>query len=127
MENMKNISVNSTGKVGYCLIKTRGETKRLPLDEITFIEQLGRKLYFHTTTDNRVMEMYEKISYAMPFLSCNFIVAGKAALNHLMIKSVTVDGKVKFTNGSFYLLNKKQTPTFRRIYEEMSRTHSCLW
>ena len=106
------------------MIKTRGETERLPLDEITFIEQLGRKLYFHTVTDDRVKEMYEKISYALPFLSCDFIVAGKAAINHCMVKSVTVDGKVKFTDGSFYLLSKKQTPAFRRIYEEKSKAHA---
>ena len=108
------------------MIKTRGEAKRLSLDEITFIEQMGRKLYFHTTGESRTMEMYEKISYALPFLSENFIVAGRTALNYCMIKSVAVDGKVNFVNGSFYLLSKKQLPAFRKLYEEMSKRNSVI-
>ena len=124
---MTRSAVSTTGISGYCLIKTRSEAKRLPLDEITFIEQLGRKLYFHTACDDRVLEMYEKISYALPFLSSNFIVAGRTALNHNMIRSVAVDGKITFFDGSFYLLSKKQLPAFRKIYEELSRTNSVIF
>ena len=124
---MTRSAVSTAGIGEYCLIKTRSEAKRLPLDEITFIEQLGRKLYFHTIGDERILEMYEKISYAMPFLSDNFIVAGRTALNYCMIKSVAVDGKINFVNGTFYLLSKKQLPAFRKIYEEMSKVNSVIF
>jgi hypothetical protein len=108
-------------KIEYCLVKTRREDEKLALNEITFIEQLGRKLYFHTIDNNKCFEMYEKISYALPFLDSSFIVAGRVAINHYMIKSVAVDGKVRFCNGTCYLLSKKQIAQFRNLYGEMSK------
>ncbi len=114
-------SVDKVNKFGeYCLIKTRTEVKRLLLSNILYIEQNGRKLVFHTVHDVKDIEMYEKISYAIPYLNKNFIVVGKAALNSLHIHSVSAGGAVEFFDGSVYNLSTKQCGPFRREYIRLS-------
>ncbi|MBQ7605352.1 MAG: hypothetical protein IJU59_02565 [Firmicutes bacterium] len=112
---------NNTNIFGeYCLVKTRAEVKRLLLANILFIEQSGRKLYFHTVHDVKDIVMYEKLSYAIPYLNDNFIVVGKAALNASHIHSVSAGGAVRFFNGSVYNLSAKQCGSFRREYVRLS-------
>ncbi len=117
---MKSIICSIDKNVEYCLVKTRSEVKRLLLSKILFIEQNGRKLYFHTVHDEKDIEMYEKISYAIPYLNEDFIVVGKVALNACHIHSVSAGGMINFFDGSEYILSTKQCGTFRREYVRLS-------
>lgn len=100
----------------YLLVKTSGNHRRIPVEDILYVENEGRKVILHTKHEN--IEYYERMSHLEEVLGKGFYRCHRGYLVALSAVSGYNNTCILINQGDTIYLAKQKYSEFVKIYSE---------
>lgn len=104
------------GTPRFLLVKLAGEHRRIPVEEILFVENNGRKVILHTRTEK--LEYYERMNHLEEVLGEAFFRCHRGYLVALSAVSGYDNTSITVEGGEKIYLSKQKHSEFARRYSQ---------